>query len=131
LISEIPFTFLGRSVSTYSASRPLRIGIIPGDGIGKEVIPAAEKLLRAIATDLVGSPAGLTLVPLEAGFETFQKTGNSLPPKTLEELRYWLLLAVVHQFIENVMGLCLEQSALQLTRWQGTQGKRGNTESLL
>ncbi|KAH7353898.1 homoisocitrate dehydrogenase [Plectosphaerella cucumerina] len=64
--------------------RTLRIGLIPGDGIGKEVIPAGRRILEAL-------PASLGLkfdfVPLEAGFETFERTGTALPDKTVETLR--------------------------------------------
>ncbi|XMA11717.1 hypothetical protein WAI453_004508 [Rhynchosporium graminicola] len=66
------------------ATRTLRIGLIPGDGIGKEVIPAGRRLLEAL-------PASLKLkfefIDLEAGFETFEKTGAALPDKTVEILK--------------------------------------------
>src|SRR3954466_5691635 len=59
-------------------------GLIPGDGIGKEVIPAGRRILEAL-------PASLKLkfefVDLEAGFETFEKTGAALPDKTVEILK--------------------------------------------
>ncbi|KAK6821033.1 hypothetical protein PG990_013014 [Apiospora arundinis] len=66
------------------ASRVLRIGLIPGDGIGKEVIPAGRRLLEALPSSL-----GLKFdfVDLHAGFETFEKTGAALPDKTVEILR--------------------------------------------
>ncbi|KUI70230.1 Homoisocitrate dehydrogenase [Cytospora mali] len=66
------------------AARTLRIGLIPGDGIGKEVIPAGRRLLEALPTSL-----GLkfSFVDLEAGFETFEKTGTALPDKTVDTLR--------------------------------------------
>ncbi|KAF5709099.1 homoisocitrate dehydrogenase [Fusarium globosum] len=64
--------------------RTLRIGLIPGDGIGKEVIPAGRRILEAL-------PASLGLkfdfVDLKAGFETFEQTGAALPDKTVEVLR--------------------------------------------
>jgi homoisocitrate dehydrogenase len=59
-------------------------GLIPGDGIGKEVIPAGRRLLEAL-------PASLGLkfdfVDLKAGFETFEQTGTALPDKTVEILK--------------------------------------------
>lgn len=59
-------------------------GLIPGDGIGKEVIPAGRRLLEAL-------PASLGLkfdfVDLKAGFETFEQTGSALPDKTVEVLK--------------------------------------------
>ncbi|OAA73435.1 homoisocitrate dehydrogenase [Cordyceps fumosorosea ARSEF 2679] len=64
--------------------RTLRIGLIPGDGIGKEVIPAGRRVLEAL-------PAALKLkfdfVNLQAGFETFEQTGTALPDATIDTLR--------------------------------------------
>ena len=57
-----------------------KILLIPGDGIGLEVIPAAEKLLKA--TGLL-----LELSYADAGWDTFQKTGNSVPDETLEKVK--------------------------------------------
>ena len=54
--------------------------LIPGDGIGLEVIPAAERLLQA-----TGLPLSLSYA--EAGWDTFQKTGNSVPDATLAAVK--------------------------------------------
>lgn len=58
--------------------------MIPGDGIGKEVIPAGRQILEAL-------PASLGLkfefVDLRAGFETFEQTGSALPDKTVDVLK--------------------------------------------
>jgi len=66
------------------AAKTLRIGLIPGDGIGKEVIPAGRRILEALPASL-----GLkfSFVDLEAGWETFNKTGKALPDKTVETLK--------------------------------------------
>ncbi|MDT3682873.1 MAG: isocitrate/isopropylmalate dehydrogenase family protein [Truepera sp.] len=56
------------------------ICLIPGDGIGQEVIPAARRLLEATGLPLEFSVA-------EAGWETFQARGTSVPPATLETVR--------------------------------------------
>ncbi|KAJ9151829.1 Homoisocitrate dehydrogenase [Pleurostoma richardsiae] len=66
------------------AARTLRIGLIPGDGIGKEVIPAGRRILEALPPSL-----GLkfSFVDLDAGFETFEKTGAALPDKTVDVLK--------------------------------------------
>ncbi len=53
-----------------------RITLIPGDGIGQEVIPAAEQALRALGLPLEFQHA-------DAGFEAFERTGDALPPETL------------------------------------------------
>ncbi|KAJ6021762.1 homoisocitrate dehydrogenase mitochondrial precursor [Penicillium herquei] len=67
-----------------AAARTLRIGLIPGDGIGREVIPAGRRLLESLPSSL-----GLkfNFVDLDAGFETFQRTGSALPDKTVETLK--------------------------------------------
>lgn len=59
-------------------------GLIPGDGIGREVIPAGRRLLEALPSSL---KLKFSFVDLEAGFETFQKTGVALPEKTVETLQ--------------------------------------------
>lgn len=51
--------------------------VIEGDGIGKEVIPAAITVLQRVFPDV-------KITTAEAGWETFQATGTSLPPETLE-----------------------------------------------
>ncbi|CAK7242560.1 MAG: homoisocitrate dehydrogenase [Sporothrix thermara] len=67
-----------------AARRTLRIGLIPGDGIGREVIPAGRRILEALPTSL-----GLkfSFVDLQAGFETFEKTGAALPDVTVDTLK--------------------------------------------
>lgn len=66
------------------AARTLRIGLIPGDGIGREVIPAGRRILEALPSSF-----GLqfSFVDLEAGFGTFKSTGAALPEKTVETLK--------------------------------------------
>ncbi|KAI0535773.1 Isocitrate/isopropylmalate dehydrogenase [Xylaria digitata] len=66
------------------ASRVLRIGLIPGDGIGREVIPAGRRILEALPSSL-----GLKFefTDLDAGFETFQKIGAALPERTVDVLK--------------------------------------------
>ncbi|MBK8031011.1 MAG: isocitrate/isopropylmalate dehydrogenase family protein [Chloroflexi bacterium] len=54
-----------------------KIVLINGDGIGAEVIPAAHQVLAAL--DLP-----LEFVYANAGFGTFEKTGNALPDETIE-----------------------------------------------
>lgn len=62
------------------AQHVLQIALIPGDGIGREVVPAAQQVLLA-----TGLP--LTFVELAAGWETFQQQGSALPTATLDALR--------------------------------------------
>ena len=54
----------------------MQVCVIPGDGIGHEVIPAAIEVLRA--TNLP-----LEFVPAEAGWECFERHGTALPDETL------------------------------------------------
>lgn len=54
-----------------------RICIVPGDGIGKEVIPAAVQVLKELS-------APLEFVDADAGFEHFQKSGDAIPGSTLK-----------------------------------------------
>ena len=57
-----------------------RIALIPGDGIGREVIPAAQRVLAA-----VGLPA--EYVALEAGWDLFCRQGTALTDTTVATLR--------------------------------------------
>lgn len=52
---------------------------MPGDGIGKEVVPAAVAVLRAIMPDL-------ETVDAPAGWQTFEETGASVPASTLQQI---------------------------------------------
>jgi homoisocitrate dehydrogenase len=54
--------------------------VIPGDGVGKEVIPIAVDVLSAALPDLV-------VIEADAGWGAFQRTGAALPSVTLEVAR--------------------------------------------
>lgn len=58
----------------------VRIGLLPADGIGKEVIPAAQRIVTAMLPDA-------KFVTLPAGFEHFQATKEALPQSTLDSLK--------------------------------------------
>ncbi|KAL8714612.1 MAG: hypothetical protein Q9220_001560 [cf. Caloplaca sp. 1 TL-2023] len=66
------------------ARRSLHIGLLPGDGIGREVIPAGRRILEHLSTVL---PLSFTFATLPAGFNHFQETGTALPPLTVQTLR--------------------------------------------
>ena len=56
-----------------------RLCVIPGDGVGREVIPCAvEALQRALP--------GLVTVEADAGWDCFQRTGNPLPETTVAKI---------------------------------------------
>ncbi len=80
-----------------------RIALIPGDGIGQEVVPAARRVLDA--TGLV-----FDFVDLDAGWATFQRTGNALPR------RPWPPCA-------RVMGRSSAQSVRPATRCRATAAR--------
>ncbi|MBI3084517.1 MAG: isocitrate/isopropylmalate dehydrogenase family protein, partial [candidate division NC10 bacterium] len=62
-----------------------RIAVLPGDGIGSEVMAEALKVLRAVE----GAFPGLTLKCQEhpTGARCYKETGSDLPPETLEGCR--------------------------------------------
>lgn len=72
---------------------------INGDGVGKEVIPAARRVLEAL-----GLP--LTFVEAQAGFSTFEETGSALPSETLELCRQSdaILFGATQSPMEKVAG---------------------------
>src|SRR5690349_9248638 len=57
-----------------------RICLLPGDGIGPEVVDCAEQLLRAL-------PLNLEFVRAEIGFSAYEQLGTPFPDSTLEEIR--------------------------------------------
>ncbi|WP_457631769.1 isocitrate/isopropylmalate dehydrogenase family protein [Oceanithermus sp.] len=60
--------------------KPYRILLIEGDGIGHEVIPAAKLVIDATGLNIEYDHA-------EAGWETFEKTGISVPEETVRKVR--------------------------------------------
>ena len=73
---------LSRSMATAAPAnrQKLKVGLIPGDGIGHEVIPAGRAVLEALGSD-IPKPE---FVDLEAGFELFATAGEALPEETVE-----------------------------------------------
>ncbi len=65
-------------------SKPLKIALIPGDGIGKEVMPEGVRVLEAAA-----SKHKLTLDWHEFDWscETYLKTGSMMPEDGIDQLR--------------------------------------------
>ncbi|MEZ5908977.1 MAG: tartrate dehydrogenase [Hyphomicrobiaceae bacterium] len=70
--------------TTLANKRPLKIAVIPGDGIGKEVVPEGLKVLEA-----AGRRFGITFQwdHFDWSCETFQKTGRMMPADGLEQIR--------------------------------------------
>ncbi|KAI3612577.1 homoisocitrate dehydrogenase [Moniliophthora roreri] len=66
-----------------TARNSLTIGLIPADGIGREVIPAARAAIEAVGSDIPPPK----FVDLLAGYEYFTRTGEALPEETVESLK--------------------------------------------
>jgi 3-isopropylmalate dehydrogenase len=58
----------------------MRLAVVPGDGIGPEVVAEALKVLHEVAPDIEPTPYDL-------GAARWQRTGELLPDTVLEELR--------------------------------------------
>ena len=58
----------------------MKLCVMLGDGIGKEVIPAAVQVLQAVLPDL-------EIVEADAGWDTFLRTGASVSEETLATIR--------------------------------------------
>lgn len=57
-----------------------RLCVIPGDGIGREVVPVAMAVLQRLLPDL-------RIVEADAGWECFQRHGVAVPEATLQAMR--------------------------------------------
>ncbi len=65
--------------------RKYSIALIPGDGIGKEVIASARKVLETVQSGPADFELEFRVYP--AGQETYQRIGKSLPQETLDGMR--------------------------------------------
>ncbi|MEM2728084.1 MAG: isocitrate/isopropylmalate dehydrogenase family protein [Candidatus Bathyarchaeia archaeon] len=65
--------------------RNYRIAVLPGDGIGPEVINVAVNVLRAVQR--VVSGLNLEFIYGEAGYNCIEKYGTNLPQETIEILK--------------------------------------------
>ncbi|RSH84793.1 homoisocitrate dehydrogenase [Apiotrichum porosum] len=61
----------------------LKIGMIPADGVGREVLPAAQRAIEALGS-AIPKPE---FIPLIAGWEEFNKNGKALPDETVRVLK--------------------------------------------
>src|SRR4051812_12789223 len=76
---------------------PLRIGILDGDDIGLEIVPASIEIARA-AADMHG--VAIDWQPLPIGRRALDTHGHTLPPTTLEALKTldgWILGPIGHR----------------------------------
>jgi 3-isopropylmalate dehydrogenase len=68
-----------------------RLGVLEGDGIGPEIVPAATRVVDAA---LAGTASTVEWVPLPVGWAAIAEHGTPTPPSTIEalaELDGWLL----------------------------------------
>src|SRR5271166_4758813 len=65
--------------------RRYRIAVIPGDGIGKEVIPAGLEVLKAVAEREVGIEFAFDR--FEWGSDHYRATGLMMPPDGLSQIK--------------------------------------------
>lgn len=80
-----------------------RIALLPGDGIGHEVIPEAVRVLEAAADGF-----RLEFTPFEWGCEYYLRTGRMMPEDGLEQLRRFdaiLLGAIGHPTVPDHISL--------------------------
>lgn len=54
----------------------MKVCVIEGDGIGREVVPVAVRVLRQVLPEL-------EVIPAAAGWDVFQDTGEALPAATI------------------------------------------------
>jgi len=71
-------------VHAASQTAPKRVAVIPGDGIGKEVIPQAVKVLKAAAA---AGGRELALTEFDWGADRYLRAGTTLPPDAPEMFR--------------------------------------------
>lgn len=92
-----------------------RIAVLPGDGTGPEVVREALKALDAVS---LKKGFKLNLTHFDLGGERYLKTGDVLPPETLEELKTFdsiLLGAIGHPDVKPGI---LEKGLLLQLRFQ-------------
>jgi 3-isopropylmalate dehydrogenase len=63
------------------SSQAKRVAVIPGDGIGKEVIPEAVKAMKAAAS---AEGHDLSFVEFDWGADRYLRDGTTLPPGSIE-----------------------------------------------
>lgn len=69
---------------TQATKQIIRLAVIPGDGIGKEVVPEGLKVLRAA---LEGSGVEIATTDFDLGAERWHRTGETLTDEDLEAIK--------------------------------------------
>ena len=65
-------------------SRDVTLALIPGDGIGTEVVAEAMKVLSSVS---VGANLSVTTQEYDLGARRYSATGELLPESVIEELQ--------------------------------------------
>ncbi|MES3001236.1 MAG: isocitrate/isopropylmalate family dehydrogenase [Pseudomonadota bacterium] len=89
-------------MTTVTTNAPLRIGILNGDDIGLEIVPASVAISRA-AAELHG--VAIDWHPLPIGRTALDTHGSTLPPETLATLKTldgWILGPIGHRAYPKV-----------------------------
>ncbi|MGV9567154.1 3-isopropylmalate dehydrogenase [Streptomyces sp. NPDC003480] len=68
---------------SFAASRAIDLGVIPGDGIGPEVVAEGLKVLRAV----LPPEAELRTTEYDLGADRWHRTGETLPDAELDSLK--------------------------------------------
>lgn len=79
------------------------IALLPGDGIGKEVVPAAVRVLEAVASDFT-----LSFESFDWGCEYYLRTGRMMPADGIQQIRRFdaiLLGAIGHPTVPDHISL--------------------------
>ena len=72
------------SVGSPTMARDLNLALIPGDGIGTEVVAEAKKVLNAVAPK---AGINVSTTRYDLGATRYNSTGELLPDAVIEELR--------------------------------------------
>ena len=72
--------------SSLAGMKTYSIAVMPGDGIGTEVVPEGLKVLQR-AIEVSGEPVALELTDYEVGAKRWHETGETLTDDELEALR--------------------------------------------
>lgn len=95
------------------ASRSIRLAVIPGDGIGPEVVAEGLKVLDAVSGDLTFEQTSYDL-----GAARWHRTGETLPDSVLDELREQEVILLGAVGDPSVPSGTLERGLLLRTRFE-------------
>ncbi|NKZ04883.1 3-isopropylmalate dehydrogenase [Actinomadura latina] len=95
------------------ASRSIRLAVIPGDGIGPEVVAEGLKVLDAVSGDL-----RFEQTPYDLGAARWHRTGETLPDSVLAELREQEVILLGAVGDPSVPSGTLERGLLLRTRFE-------------